>query len=68
MGSCKGTGWKRAFGTGEWGEIDIPRKISNVKLSRIDRAHEYGIGSVFRLWRRNTRCWKQFRDAQHKTN
>jgi len=76
MGSDKINRLKRTFGTGEHGEIDIPKKIGNVKLSRIDHAAErggctrcypHGIETTNATEKKNTRSWKKHRDKRYRT-
>ena len=66
---------KKAFGLNEFGRIDYPKKISNVKISRIVN-HEimggcsycfpHGYETTNSTLSKNTRSWKKNRKYQWK--
>ena len=67
-----------AFGLNEMGVIDFPKKISNVKLARIEWGEYQGCAFCFphgfevtnSTWKKNRRNWKykrkkQFHSSKH---
>lgn len=64
----------KAFGFNEFGEIDFSRKISNIKLSRLEWGNEMGCSFCFphgyetinATIDKNTRSWKRNRKKQYK--
>ena len=65
----------KAFGLNEFGQVDFPRKISNVKLSRLEWGNEmgcsfcfpYGFETTNATIDKNTRSWKRNRKSQYKS-
>ncbi len=64
-----------AFGVDELGYLLLPRQMSNVKLSRIERFEErggcpycypHGMETSNATCKKNTRSWKYHRKTQYK--
>lgn len=66
--------FKRAFGVDEYGFIDIPKKISGIKISRIIHGEESGCSYCFPHGYETINCtipersWKSHRKKQWKNN
>lgn len=67
--------FKKAFGLNEHGYIDFPKKISNVKLSRIENCRlmggcsfcfPHGIETTNSKYLKQMRSWKEYRLMQYK--
>ncbi|ASV32099.1 MULTISPECIES: phosphate ABC transporter substrate-binding protein [Flavobacteriaceae] len=67
--------FERAFGLTPEGHIDFPKKISNVRLSRIDNylkmggccyCFPHGIETTNSKYSKRTRNWKKHRRNQYK--
>ena len=67
--------FKKAFGTNEYGMIDFPAKISNVKISRIQNTDKmggcpfcfpHGVECTNSKWKKDTKNWKAYRSRQYK--
>lgn len=74
MGSKRGIA--RAFGTDEYGFPATPRKVGNVRLSRLEHANERGGCTICyphgpetsnATVKKNTRSWKSRRKTKYKT-
>ena len=67
-------GLTNAFGNDEYGFSDIPNKISNVFISRIenrrkttcDRCFPHGIETINSHYNNTQRSWKKHRKAQYR--
>ncbi|KOY85982.1 phosphate ABC transporter substrate-binding protein [bacterium 336/3] len=65
---------KKAFGVNEWGLVDYPIKISNVKVSRVLYGNDMGCSRCFPHGYETTnstigkrqRNWKKFRKTKWK--
>ncbi|WP_291723758.1 hypothetical protein [Bernardetia sp.] len=65
---------KKAFGINEFGMIDYPIKISNVRISRILNGNTRGCSFCFphgyetnnSKYGKYQRCWKKYRKTQFK--
>jgi hypothetical protein len=75
MGTRNRVGLRKAFGTEETGEIALPPKFSNVKLSRIAHAGErggctwcypHGMETDNATCSKNRRSWKHSRKTQYR--
>lgn len=67
--------FKDTFGLNAFGEIDFPRKISNVRISRIRNTDSrggcsfcfpHGWETTNAKWDKNQRNWKKYRRSQWK--
>jgi len=65
---------KKAFGVNEWGVIDYPIKISNVKVARVfygektgcSRCFPHGYETINSTINNRQRNWKKFRKTRWK--
>lgn len=75
MGKANKSGLMRGFGTSEEGFVDLPSKISNIKISRVENGvaagcsvcFPHGPETVNASVKKNTRSWKKHRNAQHRS-
>ncbi len=65
----------KAFGLTQEGHIDFPKKISNIRISRIDNYRKmggcwfcfpHGIETTNSKFSKRTRNWKKYRRNQYK--
>jgi len=75
MGKANKSGMRRAFGIGEYGELLLSGKISNVALARIEHAADrggctrcfpHGVETTNATCKKNRRSWKNHRKTQYK--
>ena len=69
------TKFKKAFGVNEFGLIDFPTKISNIRISRIKNFEKmggclycfpHGVECTNSREHKFTRNWKHYREFQYK--
>ncbi len=74
MGKGNKSGLKEAFRVDEYGQLLLPAKVSNVKLSRIEhskerggctRCYPHGPETDNATRKKNKRSWKQNRKTQY---
>jgi hypothetical protein len=66
---------KKAWGIDEYGYIDVPKRVSNIKISRIDNTDArggcsycfpHGFETNNNKWFKDLKCWKRYRKKQYR--
>jgi hypothetical protein len=75
MGKSNKSRLRRGFGVDEFGQIVLPHRFSNVKLSRIEHdkdrggcglCYPHGFETTNATDRKNNRSWKRQRKTKYK--
>ncbi|MBM4354414.1 MAG: hypothetical protein FJ109_11570 [Deltaproteobacteria bacterium] len=66
---------RKAFGVDEFGQLLLPRKVGNVRLSRLEHVDDvggcpycfpHGIEATNSTFRKNARSWKKRRRTRYR--